>query len=94
MFYKDDFVSRFAKKGYRKSDAQVITKDFIETLGEMIVEGKDSIRFVGFGTFSIADRAERTGYKFSTKEKITIPAHKVLKFVPAPIIKEKLNGKR
>ena len=35
---------------------------------------------VGFGTLSVAERGERTGINPSTKQTITIPAKKVVKF--------------
>ena len=38
------------------------------------------ISSVGFGTFSVSERAARTGINPSTKAAITIPAKKVAKF--------------
>jgi DNA-binding protein HU-beta len=35
---------------------------------------------VGFGTFAVSERGERTGINPANKEKITIPAKKVAKF--------------
>ena len=40
----------------------------------------DKVSLVGFGTFSVSERAERTGINPSTKATITIPAKKVAKF--------------
>ena len=40
----------------------------------------DKVALVGFGTFSVAERGERTGINPSTKAAITIPAKKVAKF--------------
>ena len=37
---------------------------------------------VGFGTFMVSEKAARTGINPSTKEKIQIPAKKVVKFKP------------
>jgi len=40
----------------------------------------EKVSLVGFGTFSVSERAERTGINPSTKATITIPAKKVAKF--------------
>lgn len=40
------------------------------------------VQLVGFGTFAVVSRAKRTGVNPRTKEKITIPAKKVVKFKP------------
>ena len=37
---------------------------------------------VGFGTFSVSERAGRTGINPATKQPIEIPAKKVVKFKP------------
>lgn len=44
------------------------------------LKGGDKVSLVGFGTFSVSERAERTGINPSTKQAITIPAKKVAKF--------------
>ena len=46
----------------------------------MLLKAGDKVSFVGFGTFSVSERAERTGINPSTKATITIPAKKVAKF--------------
>ncbi|MCD8495408.1 MAG: HU family DNA-binding protein, partial [Bacteroides graminisolvens] len=40
----------------------------------------DKVSLIGFGTFSVSERSERTGINPSTKATITIPAKKVAKF--------------
>jgi DNA-binding protein HU-beta len=40
----------------------------------------DKVTLVGFGTFSVSERAAREGRNPQTGEKITIPAKKVVKF--------------
>ena len=40
----------------------------------------DKVALVGFGTFSAAERGERSGINPATKQAITIPAKKVVKF--------------
>jgi DNA-binding protein HU-beta len=42
----------------------------------------DTVQLVGFGTFSVASRAARTGVNPRTKQKIRIPGKMVVKFKP------------
>ena len=44
------------------------------------VKEGDKVALLGFGTFSVTERPERQGINPATKEKITIPAKKVVKF--------------
>jgi len=46
---------------------------------------------VGFGTFSVGDRAARTGQNPQTGEKIQIAAAKVPKFKAGKALKEAVN---
>ena len=43
---------------------------------------RQKVTLLGFGTFSISERAERKGINPATKQEITIPAKKVVKFKP------------
>jgi DNA-binding protein HU-beta len=51
----------------------------------------DSVTLVGFGTFSVSDRAARTGRNPRTGEAITIPASKSPKFKAGKALKDALN---
>jgi DNA-binding protein HU-beta len=51
----------------------------------------DSVTLVGFGTFSVSERAERTGLNPRTKEAITIAAAKVPKFKAGKALKDAVN---
>lgn len=44
-----------------------------------LVKG-EKVQLIGFGTFSVSERAAREGINPSTKEKIKIEAKKVAKF--------------
>ncbi|MBI4776835.1 MAG: HU family DNA-binding protein [Deltaproteobacteria bacterium] len=48
----------------------------------------DKVTLVGFGTFSVAKRAARTGRNPQTKEEIKIPAANVPKFKPGNRLKD------
>ncbi|MDP0499726.1 MAG: HU family DNA-binding protein [Verrucomicrobiota bacterium JB022] len=49
-----------------------------------------NVTLVGFGTFSVVERAARTGMNPQTKEKIEIAASKAVKFKPGSGLKDVL----
>ncbi|MGH1404895.1 MAG: HU family DNA-binding protein [Alphaproteobacteria bacterium] len=51
----------------------------------------DDVRLVGFGTFSVSDRAATTGRNPRTGEPIQIPASKQPKFKAGKELKEAVN---
>lgn len=62
-----------------KSDSKKALDAFVAAVSTALKQG-DKVALVGFGTFSISERGERTGINPSTKEVMTIPAKKVVKF--------------
>jgi len=59
----------------------------IAVLSEVIASGT-SVTFTGFGSFKISERAPRKGRNPRTGKEISIPACKVVKFVPGKALKE------
>ena len=55
------------------------------------LKGGDDVRLVGFGTFSVAQRAATTGRNPRTGEPIKIPASKQPKFKAGKELKEAVN---
>jgi DNA-binding protein HU-beta len=51
----------------------------------------DSVALVGFGTFSVKDRAERTGRNPQTGAEITIPAAKIPSFKAGKNLKDAVD---
>ena len=77
---KTDLVNAIAEKsGLSKVDAKNALDATIAALSDALVAG-DKIALVGFGTFSVTEKGARTGINPATKEKIEIPARKVVKF--------------
>lgn len=68
-----------AESGLSKTDSKKALDAFVSTVSNTLKAG-DKISLVGFGTFSVSERAARTGINPSTKQPITIPAKKVAKF--------------
>lgn len=56
---KADFISQVAQTaGLTKKDATAATDAVISTITDVLAKG-DSVSFIGFGTFSTAERAAR-----------------------------------
>lgn len=77
---KTQLIDAVAEKAeLSKVDARKAVEAFAEVVGESLAAG-DKVAFVGFGTFSVAERSARTGINPRTREKIQIDAKKVVKF--------------
>lgn len=76
-----------AKSGLSKKDTEKAISSVIDTITETLAKG-ESIQLVGFGTFEVRERAERTGINPRTKEKITIAATKVPAFKAGRALKD------
>ena len=51
----------------------------------------DSVSLIGFGTFTVKERAARTGRNPRTGETINIAASKVVSFKAGKVLKEEVN---
>ncbi len=79
---KAELISAMAaESGLSKIDSQKALNAFIASVGKAMKAG-DKVALVGFGTFSVAERASRMGINPSTKKPIQIAAKKVVKFKP------------
>lgn len=67
-----------AKSGLTKADAKKAVDAFIDVTAETLKN--DKIQLVGFGTFSVSERAARTGRNPQTGAEIKIAAKKLIKF--------------
>lgn len=87
---KTELVSVVANKtGLTKTDAERAVKAFVETVTECL-KGGDSLTLVGFGTFTVSERAARTGKNPRTGAKIEIPAAKTPRFKAGKALKDAL----
>ena len=77
---KTELVAKIAEgAGLSKVDAKKALDATLEAITNAVKAG-DKVALVGFGTFDVTERAERQGINPATKETITIPAKKVVKF--------------
>lgn len=80
---KTDLVNEIAAKaGINKTQAKAALDSTLESISQALAN-EDKVQLIGFGTFSIVDKPERQGINPATKEKITIPARKAVKFKAA-----------
>lgn len=62
-----------------KAATAAIVSATIEAITEAVAKG-ESVQFVGFGTFSVQERAARTGRNPQTGKEMKIAAKKVVRF--------------
>ena len=67
------------KSGISKVQSKDALDAMIASISEALI-ANDKVSLIGFGTFSVAEKAARTGINPATKAKIEIPARKVVKF--------------
>ena len=85
---KVELVAAMAEKtGLTKADAAKAVDAFVATVAETLQKG-DDIRLVGFGSFSVTQRAASTGRNPRTGKEIKIPAKKVPAFTAGKKFKE------
>lgn len=79
---KSELISAVAAEAQlSKADAKKALDAFVSAVTKAMKAG-EKVSLVGFGTFSVSERAARTGINPATKKSITIPAKKVAKFKP------------
>lgn len=77
---KSELIDAVAvKANASKAASAVVISAAIEVITETLAAGQ-SIQLVGFGTFSVTDRAARTGRNPATGKEIKIAAKKVVRF--------------
>jgi DNA-binding protein HU-beta len=89
---KTEFVNAVAEKaGLSKVDAKKAVDAFIDTVSEGLAGG-DRISIIGFGTFSVTEKAARKGINPKTQQTIEISARKTAKFKAGSELAEKVKG--
>ena len=64
----------------------------LDTITETLVK-KEAVSFIGFGTFTTADRAARTAKVPGTDKTVNVPATTVAKFKVGKALKEAVAAK-
>ena len=85
---KDEIVAKAAQDAeIPKVKAGKVLESVLDSIAGALAKG-DKVSFVGFGTFSVSQRAARQGRNPATREPMEIPASKVPKFKPGKKLKE------
>ena len=75
---KSEFISAVAEKsGLSKVDAKKAVEAFVDTVSNELKEG-GKVALLGFGSFSVSEKAARKGVNPKTKETIEIAARIIL----------------
>lgn len=73
-----------------KKDADAALKATIAAITDAL-KADDKVQLVGFGTFEVRERGERTGRNPRTKETIKIPASKAPAFKAGKALKDAIK---
>ena len=88
----NDLITSVAESsGLTKADAGRAVDGVFDSIASALSSG-DDVRIVGFGSFSVANRAASTGRNPRTGEEIQIPASKQPKFKAGAPLKSAVNS--
>lgn len=89
---KADLITAIAEHSQlTKADTSRALDGLLGAIEKTLASG-DSITLVGFGTFAVKERAERTGRNPQTGSEITIAAAKIPSFKAGKALKDAVNG--
>ena len=81
-----------AKAGLSKKDSEKAVNAALDTIIETLRSG-DKVQLVGFGGFSVKERATRMGHNPKTKAPIEISAKRMPRFKAGKALEEAVNKK-
>ena len=88
---KNDLVAVVSDRtGLSKTDCAKAVDGVLDSITDTLKAGSE-VRLVGFGTFSVSNRAASQGRNPRTGEPISIPASKQAKFKAGKALKDSLN---
>jgi len=90
---KSELIDAIAKDaGITKVAAKSALESFINNVMTTLKKKDGKVSLVGFGTFSVAERAARQGINPATKKPIKIAAKKVAKFKAGADLSNAVSG--
>ena len=91
---KKDLVAAIAEKTeLTKKDSEAALNAVVDAITEALKKG-ETVQLTGFGTFSVKERAARSGRNPATGKAITIKAAKVPAFKAGKALKEAVAKKK
>lgn len=89
---KVEAIEQIAKDtNISKTDVDHVISCFFKTV-KTVLKNKETLRLVGFGTFSASERKARVGRNPQTGAKIQIPSCYYPKFKPGKDFKDHINN--
>ena len=90
---KTDLIGVIAKNAcISKAVAKCVLDTIINSVTETLSNGK-SVVLVGFGSFVVSKRKQRTGRNPQTGKTMVIPAAKIPRFKAGKLLKDSVNSK-
>ena len=88
---KADLINIIAQRSsLTKKDSATALDATLAAITDALAKG-DSLTLVGFGTFSVSERAAREGINPLTKAPLQIKAAKIPKFRPGKALRDSIN---
>lgn len=85
---KAEFITQVASKsGLSKKDTEAVIDMALETITEALVK-RDSVAFLGFGSFTAVRKEAREITIPGTTKKVKVPAKFSVRFKPGKLLKE------
>ena len=88
---KNDLVNAVASEAELSKNAAAVAVDAVFAAITKTLMNNEEVRLVGFGTFSVAERAASKGRNPRSGEPIDIPASRQPKFKAGKTLKDALN---
>ncbi|HHT36191.1 MAG TPA: HU family DNA-binding protein [Firmicutes bacterium] len=91
---KTDLVDQVAAKtNLTKKDAAAAVDAVFASITESLAQG-EKVQIIGFGSFEVRERAERTGRNPQTGAEMTIPAKSVPAFKAGKQLKDAVENRK
>ena len=87
---KGELIAKIAEAGLTKKDAGIALDAAIAAVSDALAQG-DAVQLIGFGTFSVKERAAREGRNPRTGETVKIEASKAPVFKAGKALKDSVN---
>jgi len=85
---KAEFITQVASRsGLSKKDTEAVIDKALETITEALVK-RDSVSFLGFGSFTATRKEAREITIPGTSKKVKVPAKYSVRFKPGKLLKE------
>ena len=87
---KGELIAKIAEAGLSKKDAGIALDAAIAAIGDALAKG-ESVQLIGFGTFSVKERAAREGRNPRTGEQIEVAPKRLPFFKVGKELKEMVD---